>query len=200
MPLPDHEGRYQAQLADWAVKYKEGQDAHGRAVVGRPYLEALFQIVAEIGTAGEWVDCSGKDFSIRGFFHLFRTDGSRLEFVVDELVEALNWDGQDLVALDSTDWSKTAVQIEVKFEVYQGENRLRVAHVRPADYVPGVKRLEPQKLKSLAAQWNGKLRAGVSKVATARTQARPATAPQRAVENAPTPDEIVGEEAETAVE
>jgi hypothetical protein len=92
------------------------------------------------------------------------------------LREALGWDGVDLEALQTTDWSQRVVQITTGFEDYNGEQRLKIRFINGENWEGAqVKPLDAAALRSLNAKWGPRLRSVAPKGAAkpAAPAARP---------------------------
>lgn len=173
MPLLDRPGRFRAKPVDWSVDQKDD---------GPPFFKMLFKITAGPGEGvAAWDDWSGYDFQITGYFYLFKKDGSSNLITIDKLKQSLGWDGIDLVALQNAKLGDLEVQIEAEQSEWEGKQRLKVSWIHPSDYQPGLKIMEPQKVKTLAAQWGSKLRAVAPTNTDQNAVKPPARPPAKAV-------------------
>lgn len=137
-----------------------------------------------------WVDWSAYDMSILAYLQLIYdkkdSDGNYTGeltpmFYVEQLVEALGWDGTSFTSLGEKDWSNKEVTIWVEENEYNGNVRLQVNAIGAGDASPhrgGVRALDATELKGLDAQFAAALGGGAA--TTASTAAPAAKAPAKA--------------------
>ena len=141
-------GRFLAEPADWSLDKREN---------GTPFFKIEFLVTAQPANDG-WQDCRRDDQRITGYFTLITRDKKPNTVMIDQLKEAIGWDG-DLGSLHHGDWSKIEVQIVTEYERWENKDRLKVKWIYPADYVPGLKRLNDHDADALASTWGPIFRA-----------------------------------------
>lgn len=137
-----------------------------------------------------WIDWTGYEEvpTIMGYFILVSKEGKSIDFNIDGIKEALDWDGKDLAYLDDADARKgTIVLVRVDEEEYQGKTRFKPNQIKHKDGTPGgdgVRRLDADAVKAMSAKY-GKLFSGSAAPATAKPKPAPAAAPKLAPAPAP---------------
>jgi len=104
----------------------------------------------------EWVECDPKQ--ITGWYYLLKKGGELNEISINQLREALFWDGVTL------EWFQEAqtfpdVQIVIAEEEYQGRKKMKVQWLRPYDWTGGIVKSSEAELKSIQREIGSKLRA-----------------------------------------
>ena len=151
--LPDHEGRFKANIIE-----------HNVAETGPNKLATLicrFGLLEEL-VNGQWMAFGPEemDRSITGYFYLEKRDGSINTITIDSLKAAFGWNGRDPLWLADADFTHLKVQVKLEFELYNGKTQLKVRHVDPGEASPaGVQKADEQTRRSLSARLGSKLRA-----------------------------------------
>lgn len=148
-------------------------------------------------TEAGWVDWSSYDMSTIGYLQLVYADQKKdgqitPMFYVEQLVEALGWDGTSFSGLGETDWTGKEVTVWIDENEYNGKTSLRVQAIGAADASPsrgGVRALDASELKGLDAQFAAVLGGAAAKAAAAKAPAAkaPAKPPAKAPAAAPKP-------------
>ena len=168
--LPNREGRFKATIGE-----------HGVAETGPNSLATFvceFHLMQEL-TEQEWIPVD-EDLSITGYFYLEKRDGSLNTVAIDQLKEALGWDGRDPFWLQDTDFSNHIVQVKLAFEEYDGKTRIKVQYVNPEDWSGGgVPVADDSMRRSIAGRLGAKFRANAG--------GSPAPGPRPAAGSRPAP-------------
>lgn len=122
-------------------------------------LIANFRLIEEVTSEGA-TDISNEDMSITGYFHLENRDGSINEFKIKMLRDATGWDGRDPFWLEDSLPSDLVVKLDLRFEVYNGRQLLKIAFINHRDATGGgvVKATDAEKA-AIRAKLGSKLRA-----------------------------------------
>ncbi|MCO6438969.1 MAG: hypothetical protein J5J06_17885 [Phycisphaerae bacterium] len=167
--LPQRPGRYKARVIE-----------SGLTLLGDMRLATVvvnYQCIAEL-VHGEWLPID-EDVSICGYHFIQKRDGSLNQHTINALRDALGWDGLDVRWFEQANLRDVDVQLSCDWEEFEGQQRMRVKFLNPADYAGGgVPHADAALMQSLAAQLNPKLRAFSGGAAPARPAqaARPAPA------------------------
>src|SRR5437868_2788790 len=103
----DREGRFKAAMIEQAVVTKDS------GVVQLAAKFAVFQMLHN----GEWIEIPQQEEF--GYFNIILKDGSPADRNIENLCAALGWNGFDLDALQSADYSQRVVQLTVKLKPAQ---------------------------------------------------------------------------------
>ena len=159
----DRPGRFKAKPADWGMKTTRDS--------GIPEFWIEF-FITDIWADNDWQDWSEYGQSIAGFFYPFKKGGDPNSKTIDTLKDCLGWDGTSLTSLAEGNWSGQVVQITVEDEEYNGKKKLKVKWMNTEDSSPGLKKMDSTEVKSMASNWDAKLRA-MNGAPPAKTPARP---------------------------
>lgn len=127
MPLPTKGGRYRAIVSDVGINES-----------GNPpkcCVAMTFTITNERTPENVWRDNSSENLSITGYFYIEKNDGSLNEFTIKNLKDTLKWDGRDLNHLLTAKGAE--VQITCDYEEYQGQRKMKMQFLNPADWEGG---------------------------------------------------------------
>lgn len=161
-------------LIDRASTFRGRITDHGVSKSTNGYPQWVASLVAlEIYDAEDqvWVDWSGYDVNeITAYLVLFGGKGETL--AVQQLKKITGWNGLAFSDLNSLDLSETKIQFRVEENTYEGKTRLQVAWVDEYDAEPGrtVRKLDPEDLKALDAQYANLLKQSGKKVAPAKAR------------------------------
>ncbi len=148
---PDREGIFHAYPVDMGVN--ELGPNHLTVVTVRLRLFEEFR-------DGEWVDCYDEELEITAYFYIERKDGSLVDFRIDQLKEALGWDGRDPLWFQDADLSEHPVQVKLVFDNYDGQRRLKVERLRPhGSAIGGVSKADDATKIKIRNRLSSKLRA-----------------------------------------
>ena len=148
--LPTREGRFKATIG-----------AHGVDETGPNRLATFvceFQLTQEL-VNGSWEPVD-ESWTITGYFYLEKRDGSINEFTIRQLKESFGWDGRDPFWLQDTDFDGHVVQVKLASEHYDGQTRLKVQYVNPADWSgAAVRKADDSTRQSIQTRLGSKFRA-----------------------------------------
>lgn len=122
--FPKREGRFKATIGEHAV----GETGPNRLAT----FICQFRLMQEL-VNGEWEPVD-ENWWITGYFYLEKRDASLNEFAIEQIQEALGWDGRDPFWLQDTDFSGHVVQVKLAYEKFNGQTRLKVQYVNPGDW------------------------------------------------------------------
>lgn len=158
MSWPDRDGTFTALPLDWSMKY---------TAEGKPFFDMTFDLV-------DWTDPDGKkwDWTDRhdmasAQFYLELKAGGINEFAINQLKDALGWDGLDVEELVNLDWSGKAVELVLAWDEYKGEQRLKVQWLNPVGGGKGGggEKVDSSELHALQGRLGPELRALAGPVA-----------------------------------
>lgn len=159
MAMPDRAGFYEGEVTEIAVTdHKNGANVQVAIALS---LKGLKQVDPEDNEA-KWFDVSQYDWSITSYQYLFLKNGSPNEITIEQLQAAFpDWNGSDLIALDGYDVEGLRVRLRIVEEEYNGNVGLKVKGLYGLDYEggAGLKKADPDTLKSLQNRLGSKLRA-----------------------------------------
>lgn len=149
----DREGRFLATPVEWGVK----ESQNGAIGVGfKFHIKGQWDYDNEI-----WDDWSRYEVECFGTWWIIKKDGLVNEKPVEQLCQALGWDGS-IDSLERVRWDGQTVQIDVKGETYNGAEYFKASWMYGKDAVPnsgGVGSLQSGELKSLSSRFGSQLRA-----------------------------------------
>ena len=177
MQLVDREGTFRGHLLRWQMKQTKN---------GFP------QFVPDIA-AEEWYNPETEEFEswakyeqeIRGYLVLFgaNKDGSPLEtFHVQNLKDALGWDGLSFESLENGEWSDKVVLFRTQVSDFTGKIQIQSIDHADAPPVTELKRMDSAALADMTAKYSEMFKANTS-------SPKPAAAPKktRATKASPPP-------------
>jgi len=184
MQLVDREGTFRGTLLRWQMKQTKN---------GFP------QFVPDIA-AEEWYNPETEEFEpwsqygqeLRGYLVLFgaNKDGSPLEtFHVQNLKDALGWDGLSFESLENGEWGKTKVLFRTCISDFNG--KIQIQSIDHADAPPTteLKRMDIGAISAMTAKYADVLKANTSAprpaAAPKKTRAKKASPPPAAAPAAP---------------
>ncbi len=178
MAFPTRTGVYQARIA--ATTLEPGKN-------GNIAFVADFDLVEWYGeNDAEWYNVEYENTSIRAWLYLLKNDGSPNEISLQQIRDALDWNGELGVLGQPGRYDHVPVQILVQSEEYNNQTRMRVKSIRSANANPAdpfgsstLKPADPTLVGQLAAQYDAKFRAilGESTGPAVRRGAPPASQP-----------------------
>lgn len=140
-----------------------------------------FAIVAMLDN-GAWQDWTQyEEHTITGYFYVVKRDGTINTRTVENLVQALGWNG-DLSSVLAPPPDRV-VQITVNAEEYEGKIRHKVQWINPEDYTPKPVFIEAGEVQTLQNRFGSLLRAAAASVKPA-----PAPVPRPAASKKPEDD------------
>lgn len=119
MSMPNQEGTFTADVID-RVFTEQGDNA-------LPCVILRFALVAELSN-GELEDVTEEQLEITNYSYLQKKDGMVNEYAVKSLKEAFEWDGLDPFWFEDSP-ALPRVQLVLKYETYNGQERLRVQFI-----------------------------------------------------------------------
>ncbi len=153
MAMADRAGTFKGEPVEWGVD-ETGQKGLATFVCRFRLNEWFDQ------AGGGWLEWSVYDHAITGYFYLEKKDGSPNETGIRQIKEALGWDGLDVRWLQQADLRGVGVQLELGWEEYEGQNRLRIKWLNPLDWEGSrVQRADDAGLAAIQGRLGGKLRA-----------------------------------------
>lgn len=125
MPNVERAGRYKGRILEHRVTRT--------SKAGLPQYEAKLEVFALYDRSARTYNPINPPQHINAFILLFRGDKSVIENQVDNLKEALGWDGQSLKALSAmkVDGKEVSVTVEVNEGVNAEKYPFRVAFINP---------------------------------------------------------------------
>ncbi len=167
MPMPTEEGRYRCRVLG--------------AGVAETGPNNLTTVTLKLGLTekweeGQWVDVEGYKEEITSYSYLEKKDGSVNQFQVDMLRAALGWPNDDPFWFEDNNLPE--LQVTLRVEMYNGQERMKVAFLNPYDYEGSgngeVPHSDDDMRRRIRARLGSQLRA------TAPSPARPAVPPRSA--------------------
>lgn len=198
--LPSRDGVFHGFITEKAV-----------ATTGKNNLvtfQAKYRLTEE-RVNGEWYALrEDEPFEITGYHYLEKKDGTVNTNTVDQLKDAIGWDGADPFWLDDADLSGACVTLKIEREEWEGKVRPKVKWLSNENDTGGgdIKRLDDAERRAIKNRIGAKFKAvaGGTAVKTAPPMtaaptrpASPASSPKRAA--APTRAKAPTPEPETAV-
>ena len=180
----DRDGVYRGHVLEWAVSKSSGSFPQ---LVMRLAAEERFN--AETGGYEPW---NQYEMEIRAYLVLYAAndDGSPKEmFHVQDLKDALGWDGLSFESLENGEWGDKIVMFRTNVSDYNG--KIQVQSVGHADAPPitELKRVDTSVLADMTAKYSGMFKANTSApkpaAAPKKTRATKATPPPAAASAAP---------------
>jgi hypothetical protein len=133
-------------------------------------------------TSKSWIEWQDYDQSITAYLVLLGGDG-KLTKNYDSVKEVFKWDGQDIEALNNTDYNTVLIQFSCASETYEGKSRRKVTWIDPADADPnraaGVKKLDTGAFAALKSKFGQAVKAngGTTAPAAAKPLPKPSSRP-----------------------
>lgn len=174
----EREGIFKVRPLNW---YLQPSDREGSQAIA---VSIEFLILAQLEGA-EWTSWDQyEDHSVVGWFYIVKADGTVDSARVQDLHDALGWNGDpDAFAGGVPD---VVVQVTVKGDVYNGRTSYKAAWIRPGDFTPRPKEATPEAVSSIKKRYGSLFRAAAS----GATKAAPGkTAPPKL-----TPKEVLQDE------
>ncbi len=179
MPMPEHEGRYRAEVLSAGV---------GETKSGLMQVVIRFALTEELNE-GQWVDVRPYDWQITAYECLENKDGALNEFKIQRLRDAFSWQTDDPFWLEDNDLPPC--QVALRWESYQGKDSLRVGFIDAYDYSGNgageVPHSDDDMRRRIRARLGSKFRA-TAPAPPRPTDPRPAAPPPRAAAP-PVPDD-----------
>ena len=173
MAMPDTEGTYHAEVLE---------AAYGKSTSGTPRVTFKFRLT-EIAFGVEW-DAVADDLDIIGDVYIKKADGTLNRKAIDNLRDTFGWPGDDPFWFEDTldrDGALNPCQVEIGWDEYRGERKLKVNWVNPYDRVPGgsLRRASGAEREAMLEEISADLRAvgGVASTEAPRRAAPPAQPP-----------------------
>lgn len=149
----DQPGIFRASIAD--MQFSQKREKEGKT----PELWITYEILAKLGEENQWESWEQYETqSIIGYHYPFCNDGSPNKTTIDQLMDALDWNGLSLAELDGR-YKGLVVQITVKEETYQNQPKCKVKWMAKDGAPTGPRSLDDNALKRMCSQWDVKLRA-----------------------------------------
>lgn len=146
----DREGIFRVAPLEFGIT--EGKD--GSLSVG---IAINFQILAQLGDNGQWIDWGAYNVVCEGTFYIVDRTGLVQEKQVKSLIAALGWTGA-LEQFADPAWVPLKCQINVKRESYNNADRYRAAWINPWDFKPSkMYGVEPARLAALKTRLDADL-------------------------------------------
>lgn len=117
MSRPERAGTFKAHAIEWGLR----THTNGSAI-----FDISFFLDEWEGEGGEWFDYTSYNATITGYFYLEKRDGTINETAINQLKDALGWDGLDLRQLQAGDWKDIPVQVVLDYETFEGKERLKL--------------------------------------------------------------------------
>lgn len=175
--MPDREGRFRGYPVEWGLKESTG-DSQSVA------FACLWRLTEFYDPDGkQWCDYSQLNREITSFTYFIKRDGSPSLNGVEQLKRSLGWNGHDVAALQTTDWTARGCQLTIESEINPKNNKrsLKVQWLDEWDATPGrgVVKLDGDRLSALQGRLGGQLRAsaGPQSAAAPPPKGRPAPPP-----------------------
>lgn len=163
-------------LIDQAATFRGRITDHGVSLTKNEYPQLVLQLQADEIYDDEnkvWVDWVGYDErEITAYLVLF--GGNKKETLnAQQVKKVTNWDGNSFQALNDMDLSEVGVQFRVEERTYDNKTSFQVNWVDEYDAEPGrtVRKLDPEELKKLDAQYAQLLKQSGKRAAPAKAPA-----------------------------
>lgn len=174
--IPDREGRYIAEVLD-----------KGFGETGKNNLATFTCRVRLLNfLRGDPVQGTQE---ITAYIYIDKKDGSINQKAVEQIQRTFGWDGSDLTWLAHQDLAGRRLQVELRFETWNNQRRMKVQWIDHVDAAgaPEITRCDDEGMRRMNARLGSKLRAG-AKSLPARQETTPtpaATTAQHAQGGAP---------------
>lgn len=151
----DRAGIFKAVLREWDIKAFSTSSSVAVSIG--------FTITAELD-GEQWADWSEyEEHSVFGDFFVLKKDGTVNQTTVDQLVAAIDWDGDLKCIAETPAPPAIEVQITVKSEEYKGKTYFKVAWINPVDFVPSAASgASAEKVEEVNARFGSLLRAAAA--------------------------------------
>ncbi|HOX27490.1 MAG TPA: hypothetical protein PLL30_17350 [Candidatus Krumholzibacteria bacterium] len=178
----DREGIFMARAKSWLIRTFDNSEAVA--------VNIEFQILGQLNDQGGWDDWRQYDeHTVYGMFFIVKKDGTINTTTMEQLAKSLGWDGNLLAVMDAPP-PKTAVQITVKADEYQGKVTYKASWINPKDFSPQPQGASDAKVSQLQARFGSLLRAA----AAAAKQSAPVAAAPSAAANQSEPAPFVSDD------
>jgi len=147
MSLIDRAATFRGRVVTHTVNKSSG---------GFPQWEAqLLALEIYDNEEGVWVDWSEYDVNEITSYQVLFGGNKKETLAMPQIKKITGWDGNSFQALNDMDLSETGIQFRVETNVYKNKESLQVTWVDEYDAVPGrsVRKLNPEDLKELDAQY-----------------------------------------------
>lgn len=136
---------------------------------------ASFRLVEEVGSDQPVVG----DQQIVGYFYIEKRNGSPNTTTIDQIKNALGWDGSDLRWLANQNFAGTRVQLTLGWEEWDNRNRLKIKWMDHENFspMPPVEKADDATLRAMNARLGSKLRANMGRAPASGSKPPTAAAP-----------------------
>ena len=153
MAMPDRAGRFRGAVVDVGVN-NTGPNKLCTVVFDLRLDDEYVQ--------GEWADVRAEQLEITSYCYIEKKDGNLNKVQIGMLKDTFAWDGVDPFWFESVNVGDLAgMQVTLKSEVYENEDRIKVAYINPYDSQPrtGVTHADAATRRAIQARIGTKLRA-----------------------------------------